>query len=188
MGTEAGGLLAVRGTWGSPGRGSAPSPPGRGSPCQLRRASERSDSPEGARGDCGRNRRGPDTSSESRAVKNVAEGTSGHEHQERLAGPGAAMAARRSCAPLRRSPPASAVSAYLPRSPPAAVQSRPPLKPRPTKEGRTNPVRPSAFTRPKEAGSCSFSRPSEAAQAPSSEVVLFKPRLQFTSTLSLIIF
>lgn len=70
------------------------------SPCQLRRASDRSERPEGARGGCSRNRRGPDTSSESSAVKKVADGTSGHKDQLRYPGSETAMAAK-APAPLR---------------------------------------------------------------------------------------
>lgn len=74
------------------GRGLAPRPRPC-SPCQLRRASDRSERPEGARGGCSRNRRGPDTSSESSAVKKVADGTSGHRDQLRSPGSETAMAA-----------------------------------------------------------------------------------------------
>lgn len=63
------------------------------SPCQLRRQSDRSERPEGGRGGCSRNTRGPDTSSESSAVKKVADGTSGQKDQLRYPGSETAMAA-----------------------------------------------------------------------------------------------
>ena len=91
-----------------------PAPPC--SPCQLRRASDRSERPEGARGCCSRNRRGPDTSSESSAVKKVADGTSGHKDQLRYPGSETAMAAK-APAHLRSSGWFSAPSASLRLSP-----------------------------------------------------------------------
>lgn len=145
-----------------------PAPPRLCSPCQLRRASERRDSPEGARGGCSRNRRGPDTSSESRAVKNVAEGTSGHEHQKRLAGPEAAMAARPSRVPPRHSPPPSAISASLRRFPLATAEAWPRLKPRPL-GGMPNPVESSTLTRPKEAGTVVPAHPQGLRRLPPQE-------------------
>lgn len=62
------------------------------SPCQLRRQSERRERPEGGRGGCTGNRRGPDTSSESSAVKKVADGISARKHQLRRPGSEAAIA------------------------------------------------------------------------------------------------
>lgn len=73
-----------------------PSPPC--SPCQLRRQSDLSERPEGGRGGCSRNRRGPDTNSESSAVKKVADGTSGQKDQLRLPGSEIAMATTASVA------------------------------------------------------------------------------------------
>lgn len=63
------------------------------SPCQLRRQSDPNERPEGGRGGCSRNRRGPDTSNESSAVKKVADGTSGHENLLRHPGSDTATAA-----------------------------------------------------------------------------------------------
>lgn len=124
----------VRGSGGLPAARPRPC-----SPCQLRRASERSESPDGARGGCSRNRRGPDTSSESSAVKKVADGTSGHKDQLRYPGSEAAMAAV-APAPLLGAGCSSAPSASLRLSPlaTAAEAAGSPASPTP----RPSPSRP----------------------------------------------
>lgn len=87
------GWLQVKRDGAGAGRSQSRVPARPGSPCQSRRASDRSERPEGARGGCSRNRRGPDTSSESSAVKKVADGTSGNKDQLRHPSSETAMAA-----------------------------------------------------------------------------------------------